>query len=98
MMCGVWPRSRSRGERGDETLGWESVRVQIESGAIGTVGPRDSAGAFDVKRTLTCKKGLGYVAAMVAAWSTTERRERPGTLIRERASASASSVQTSTKR
>ena len=45
------------------TPGWERVRVQIDSGAIDTVGPKGIARAFDMKETVMSKKGIGYVAA-----------------------------------
>ncbi len=45
------------------TPGWERVRVQIDSGAIDTVGPKEKAKALDVKETEMSKRGSGYVAA-----------------------------------
>ncbi len=41
-----------------EILGWEKVRVQIDSGAIDTVGPREVAKAFAMKETVMSKKGI----------------------------------------
>jgi hypothetical protein len=46
-----------------EISGWEKVRVQIDSGAIDTVGPRGVAKAFAMKETTMSKKGIGFVAA-----------------------------------
>ena len=43
--------------------GWERVRVQIDSGAIDTVGPKEIAKAFEMKETEMSKRGIGYVAA-----------------------------------
>ena len=43
--------------------GWERVRVQIDSGAIDTVGPKEIGKAFEMKETEMSKKGIGYVAA-----------------------------------
>ncbi len=43
--------------------GWEKVRVQVDSGAIDTVGPKEVAKAFATKENVMSKKGLGYVAA-----------------------------------
>ena len=45
------------------TPGWERVRVQIDSGAIDTVGPKEIARAFEMKETEMSKRGIGYVAA-----------------------------------
>ena len=42
---------------------WESVRVQIDSGAIDTVGPKEIAKAFGMKETVLSKRGIGHVAA-----------------------------------
>ena len=53
---GQTPRIYSIGRAGtgevsavSEILGWEKVRVQIDSGAIDTVGPRGVAKAFAMK-------------------------------------------------
>ena len=43
--------------------GWERIAVQIDSGAVDTVGPKEIAGAFDMKETVMSKKGIGFVAA-----------------------------------
>ncbi len=45
------------------TPGWERVRVQIDSGAIDAVGPKEIAKAFEMKETEMSKRGKGYVAA-----------------------------------
>ncbi len=46
-----------------ETLGWERIRVQIDSGAIDTVGPNEIAEAFEMKETIVSKSGIELVAA-----------------------------------
>ncbi len=45
------------------TPGWERVRVQAESGATGTVGPKETAKAFEMEYTVMSRRGVGYVAA-----------------------------------
>ncbi len=45
------------------TPGWERVRVQIDSGAINTVGPKEIARAFEMKETEMSRRGIGCVAA-----------------------------------
>ena len=37
--------------------------MQIDSGAIDIVGPKDVAKAFEMKETAMSKKGIGYIAA-----------------------------------
>jgi hypothetical protein len=50
----------SRGEVSEvrETPGWEGIRVQIGSGAMDAVGPKENAKAFWMKET-----AIGHVAA-----------------------------------
>ncbi len=36
--------------------------MQINSGAIGAVGPKEIAKAFEVKETEMSERGMGYVA------------------------------------
>ena len=43
--------------------GWEKVRIQIDSGAIDTVGQKNIAAAFKMRETEMSKKGIGFVAA-----------------------------------
>ncbi len=43
--------------------GWERVRVQIDSGAIDAVGPKEIAKALEMKGAEMPKRGAGYVAA-----------------------------------
>ena len=43
--------------------GWEKVRVQVGSGAIDTVAPREVAAGLPIRETRAAKTGLGYVAA-----------------------------------
>ena len=45
------------------TPGWERVRIQIDSGAIDTAGPKEIAGAFKMRETEMSKRGIGFVAA-----------------------------------
>ncbi len=45
------------------TPGWERLRVQIDSGSIGTAGPKEIARASEMKETEMSKRGTGYVAA-----------------------------------
>ncbi len=45
------------------TPGWEKGRIQVDSGAIDTVGPKYMAGAFKMKETEMSRKGIGFVAA-----------------------------------
>ena len=42
-----------------EVQGWEKVRVQVDSGAIDTVGSKEIAKAFKMKENVMSKKGLG---------------------------------------
>ncbi len=55
----------NRGEVNEvrETPGWESLRVQIDSGARDTVGPKAIAKAFEMKGTAMSRRGVGFVAA-----------------------------------
>ena len=46
-----------------ETPGWEITRVQIAPGAIDTVGPKETAKAFEMKETITSKRSIGFAAA-----------------------------------
>ncbi len=39
------------------------MSVQIDSGAIDTVGPKETARAFEVEETEMSKRDVGYVAA-----------------------------------
>ena len=43
--------------------GWERIRVQVDSGAIDTVAPKNVAAAFDIKETEASRRGMGFVAA-----------------------------------
>ena len=43
--------------------GWAIIRVQIDSGAIDTVGPKEIAKAFEMKETAMSKRGDGFVSA-----------------------------------
>ena len=43
--------------------GWERVRVQVDSGAVDTAVPRETARAFAVRPTEMSKKGIGFIAA-----------------------------------
>ncbi len=41
-----------------ETLGWERIRVLIESGAIDAIGPKETAESFDMKEMVMSKRGF----------------------------------------
>ena len=67
---GLHPGSVDSIDRGGEprevnqlSPGWERIRVQIDSGAIDTVGPKSVAKAFSMMETAHSKKGIGFVAA-----------------------------------
>ncbi len=45
------------------TPGWERTRVQIDAGAVDTVGPRKIARTLEIKETAMSKNGVGYIAA-----------------------------------
>ena len=55
----------NRGEVSEarETPGWEIIRVQIDSGAVDTVGPQEFAKTFEMKETAVSERGVGLVAA-----------------------------------
>ncbi len=63
-------RGLSKREHGGErearaTPGWGGVRVQIDSGAIDAVCPKEIAKAFEMKETEMSKRGIGYVPPTV---------------------------------
>ncbi len=67
-MIGSVERNVMRINRGEvnearETPGWDKTRIQIDSGAIDSVGPKVIARAFEMRETATNKRGIGYVAA-----------------------------------
>ena len=43
--------------------GWEKIRIQIDSGAVDTVGPKSAGKAFYIKPTKASKAGKHYIAA-----------------------------------
>ena len=43
--------------------GFEHIRVQIDSGAVDTVGPKEVGRAFKIRETRASKEGRNYVAA-----------------------------------
>ena len=43
--------------------GWERIRVQVDSGAIDHVMPKDVAKGFEIRPTTASTKGQGYSAA-----------------------------------
>jgi hypothetical protein len=43
--------------------GWERIKVQVDSGAIDTVAPKNVAGAFSLMKTKMSEQGIGFVAA-----------------------------------
>jgi hypothetical protein len=44
-------------------MGWERIKVQVDSGAIDTVAPPNIAEAFSVMKTRMSEAGVGFVAA-----------------------------------
>ncbi len=42
---------------------WERVRVQIDSGSIDAVGPKEVAKAFEMKETEMSRRGIRHIAA-----------------------------------
>ncbi len=46
-----------------KTLGWERIWVQIDSGAIDTVVPKETAKVFKTKEALMFNKGMGSVTS-----------------------------------
>ncbi len=46
-----------------ETLGWEMIRVQVDSAAVDAVGPKEVVRAFEMKETAMSRRGNGFVAA-----------------------------------
>ncbi len=59
----VIQKTKGEGNEVRATPGWEGVRIQIDSGAIDTVGPKGIAGAFEMRETEMSKRGMGCVAA-----------------------------------
>ena len=43
--------------------GFEKIRIQVDSGAVDTVGPKSVGRAFEIKKTAASKSGRHYVAA-----------------------------------
>ena len=67
-----------------EVKGWERIRVQVDSGAIDTVGPKEVAKAFEMKETVMSKKGVGFIAANGSGIKNfLERRRSSGTRSQE---------------
>ena len=48
---------------GSDQLDWEEVKITIDSGAVGTVGPKEVGKVFPVLPTEASKKGMFYRAA-----------------------------------
>ncbi len=44
--------------------GWENVWIQIDSGAVDSVGPKEIEKALKLQETMISKKGIGFVAAI----------------------------------
>jgi hypothetical protein len=59
-----------------EIKGWEKVHVQIDSGAIDSVGPNEVARAFALRDTAVSRKGLGFERRQTAPGSRTTGRRR----------------------
>lgn len=47
--------------------GWDKIKMQIESGAVDTVGPPEVGKAFKLRETKAAKEGINYVAASGAS-------------------------------
>ncbi len=66
MICSAEKDARiRRGEVNDVRETWmgERIRVQIDSGAIDAVGPKEITKAFKMKETAMSRRGIGYVVA-----------------------------------
>ena len=68
--CGVGERTISSIDRDGKGLevnqlsrGWERIRIQVDSGAIDTVAPKDVAKAFSLRETEMSRRKVGFVAA-----------------------------------
>ena len=59
----VIPKTKGEVNEVRATPGWERIRIQVDSGAIDTVGPKDIAGAFKMRETEMSRRGIGFVAA-----------------------------------
>ncbi len=46
-----------------ETARWDRIMVQVDSGAIDTVGQKEIPKAFEMKETMMSKRGIGFAAA-----------------------------------
>ncbi len=46
-----------------EMPGWERIRIQIDLGAMDTVGPKEMAKGFEMKEAAMSKRGIGFVRA-----------------------------------
>ena len=68
----------SSGEVNEVTPGWERVRVQIETGAIDTVGLKNIARALELREAVMSKHGVVCLRRAGAASRTTERRRWSG--------------------
>ena len=51
------------GEINEVKAGWERIKVQVDSGAIDTVAPKNVANKFVLKETAASRRGVGFVAA-----------------------------------
>jgi hypothetical protein len=57
------PPKGSNREINEVRAGWERIRVQVDSGAIDTVAPKDVAKKFALRETPASRRGVGFVAA-----------------------------------
>ncbi len=62
-----------------ETPGWETIRVQIDPGAIHTVGLQEIAREFEMKEAAMSKRGFGFAVANGSGIKIMERRRSSGT-------------------
>ena len=51
------------GEINEVEAGWGKIKVQVDSGAIDTVAPKNVAKKFELKETPASRRGVGFVAA-----------------------------------
>ncbi len=65
---------RGGGYGGERDALCERIRVQIDSGTIDTVGPKEIAKAFEMKESAMCQRGNGLSEQVGAGSKIMERR------------------------
>ena len=64
MLCSIDRAPKVQvGEINEVKAGWERIKVQVDSGAIDTVAPKNVANRFVLKETAASRRGVGFVAA-----------------------------------